>query len=145
MKGFTLVETILVLALLVIISSFSIPFVQSFNASSNLYTYADQLEKFVRKAQDQAASGLNGSAWGIYFNDAMHEAVLYQGESYILRDADYDLRLAYPTGYTITTDFGTDLNFSVYAGTPDAAGVVSIVDSNSQTRNFSINELGLIK
>ncbi|MDD2807537.1 MAG: type II secretion system protein [Patescibacteria group bacterium] len=145
MKGFTLVETILVLAMLVIISGLSIPFIQSFNASSDLYTYSDQIEKFVRKAHDQARSGLNGSAWGVYFNSSAHQIILYRGDRYVTRDSDYDLALNYPAPYSVSTDFGTDLNFKAYAGTPDNVGIITVLGPTAAAKNFTVDDLGLIK
>ena len=40
-KGFTLVEMILVVALIGIVAGLSVPFIQSFGVSSNLYTHSD--------------------------------------------------------------------------------------------------------
>ena len=67
--GFTIVEILIILGVLAIVATLSLPFIQSFQVSSDLTTYSEQLTQTLRRAQQKAMAGQNNSAWGVYFNN----------------------------------------------------------------------------
>ena len=145
MRGFTLIELIIVLGILVVVSALSIPFIQTFQVSSDLYTHTNTLVKTLRRAQHQAVTGLNDSSWGVYFANGNKKFVLFKGEDYITRDQSYDQETDYPEIFNITTDFGSEIYFSLYSGQPSTVGLVTITSPNNKSKTISIANSGLIQ
>lgn len=88
MKGFTLIEVILVVGLTIAIAAVALPSPARFVFSQQAAVVADELAGSFRKAQGYAMAGKGGSAWGVAVRDG--RIVLFQGSSYDSRDASYD-------------------------------------------------------
>ncbi|MDX9892841.1 MAG: prepilin-type N-terminal cleavage/methylation domain-containing protein [Patescibacteria group bacterium] len=144
-KGFTLVELLIVFAILGIVAVFSIPFIQSFQVSSDLYTQADTLTKTLRRARQQAIIGQNQAAWGVYFDNGNKEFILYQGTDFISRDSSFDTVFEYPPTFELSTDFGQEVNFRVFSGDASVSGTVILTSTNNQSSRININDSGLIE
>ena len=145
MRGFTLIELILIMAILGIVSVFSVPFLQSFQVSQDTITYSDTVIQFLRRAQQQAIAGQNSLGWGVFFDNSNRNIVLFQGDSYVTRDADYDIAVSYPAAFILSTDFSDEVVFSLYSGLPSVTGTVTFISQNGDTKRVSINSLGLIE
>lgn len=65
MRGLTLIEIILVVAIIAVIGTMSAPFISRFYLQSNLDTSSQMLVSSIRKAQGYSMDGKGGSAWGI--------------------------------------------------------------------------------
>ena len=145
MRGFTLIELIIVLGVLVIIAGLTIPFFQSFQISSNLNTYSQTLANLIYQARSQAITGQNNSSWGVFFDNEANKAILFQGANYDSRQADSEHDLNYPEFFNVATDFGKEIVFVEFSGRPSANGTITISDSNNQSKIISINSLGLVQ
>ena len=143
-KGFTLVEMILVVALIGIVAGLSVPFLQSFGVSSNLYTHSDTILKTLRKARQQSIVGQNLASWGVYFDTSVNDLIFYQGDSYASRDTSFDLVVDFSEATSFTTDFSDDINFSIFSGLPSVSGVI-IMASTYGSEIISISSEGLIQ
>lgn len=69
MKGFTLMEMILVIAVLAIIFGFSTPFLTNFINRQNLDSVAEELISVLRIAQNKAIMAEKDSFWGVDFSE----------------------------------------------------------------------------
>ncbi|MFA5022374.1 MAG: type II secretion system protein [Patescibacteria group bacterium] len=145
MKGFTLIELIIVMGMLVIVATLSVPFFQSFQVSSDLYTHANTITKTLQRAQQQAITGQNNDAWGVYFDIAAKKIILFKGNNYASRQTDFDEIISYPQTFSVTTDFGNEIYFSLYSGQTAKTGTVNITSQNNQTRTIKIESNGLIQ
>lgn len=145
MRGFTLIELLIVMAILAVAAALSVPFIQTFQVSSDLYTNLDTINQTLRRAQYQAMTGQNSAAWGVYFNTAGKNIVLFQGDSYAARDQSYDQATEYADIFSITTDFSDEIYFSLYSGQPSASGTVTIASPNNDSKDITINNFGLIQ
>ncbi len=145
MRGFTLIELIIVLVVLAIVSVLAIPFIQSFQVSSDLYTYTDTVTQTLRRAQQQALVGQNSSAWGVYFDTGNRQFILFKGENFSARDQDYDQKFDYPQIFSLNTNFGDEIYFSLYSGQPSVSGSVTINDANNNTKTILIDDYGKIQ
>ncbi len=143
--GFTMIELLVVMGMLTIIAGMSMPFFQSFQASTDATTYATTFQHMARRAQQQAFARLESSSWGIFFDDAHKKYVLFKGSSYAGRDTSYDDERTYPPAFTMTTSFGNELIFSAGTGATSASGTVQIVDPNGVTRTVTIGTNGLVQ
>ena len=144
MRGFTLVELLIVIAILVIASGLALPFIQSFQATADLATHADTLTSTLRRARWQAVTGQNAASWGVYFDSGNNRFVLFQGTSYAGRDQSFDQEFTYPVVFTLTTDFGNEIGFSRYAGDASASGTVLFSDGVNQA-SVSIDPYGRVQ
>ena len=64
-KGLTLIELLLVIAIVAILAAASSPFVSRFVLQINLDTTVDKIVGSMRKAQTYAMSGKEGVPWGV--------------------------------------------------------------------------------
>ena len=69
-RGFTLLEVILVIAILAIISTISFSYLGGFKTSSELDETAGQIVGKLREAQSKAMTGEDGKKWGVHFDNA---------------------------------------------------------------------------
>lgn len=144
MRGFTLIELILVVALMALIGGMSAPFFQSFQVSSDLYTYTDTITRTLRRAQVQSIAGQNANSWGVYFDTAANTITLFYGNSYAIRDQSYDEVTKVPNSFDFTTTFSDEIFFTIYSGSPSSVGSVTLTDQNGGSETVTINTLGLI-
>jgi len=144
-RGFTLVELLIVLAIIAVVGALAIPFIQTFQVSSDLYTYADTITKTLRRAQRQAVTGQNEASWGVYFDNGNKTFILFKGDDYASRDQNYDQQNDYPPVFSISDDFGSEVYFSVYSGSPSAVGTVTMTSGNNESKTISIDDYGKIE
>ncbi|MBU1164648.1 prepilin-type N-terminal cleavage/methylation domain-containing protein [Patescibacteria group bacterium] len=145
MRGFTLIELIIVVAIIMLLGALSVPFFQSFQVSSGLYTFTDEVSRIVRYAQVSAINGQNNDDWGVYFNESNKEYTIYKGSNYALRDTNFDLVFEYREIFSISTDFVNDeIIFSQYQGLPQSSGTITITSVNNNTYQIDISNIGLI-
>lgn len=145
MKGFTLIELIVVIGIFTIVSALSVPFIQSFQTSSNLHTHANTIVRTLRRAQQQAIAGRDDSSWGVYFDSSNNQFLMFLGDDYATRDEDYDQETEYSNIFIIDTDFGNEIYFSIYSGQPSEAGTITISSPNNQSKVISIGSLGMVQ
>ena len=144
-NGFTLVELILVVAMMAVVGAMTAPFLQTFQTRSDLVTTADSITHQLRRAQQNAAAGQNGNGWGVFFNPGNKTMTLYYGTSYASRDQSFDQIDSLPTAFTFSTDFSDDIYFNVFSGQASASGTVTITDQNNQTKKIVITGASIIK
>jgi len=145
MRGFTLIELLIVIGIFVIVGALSAPFLQSFQVSSDLYTHAYTINKTLRRAQQQAIIGKNGSSWGVYFDNGAKKFVLFKGQDYLTRDQSFDQEIEYPQSFSVSTDFGDEVYFFLYSGQPSITGTTTITSLNNDSQDISISNSALIQ
>lgn len=142
--GFTLIELILVIAMLAIIGGMSVPFFQSFQVTSDLATYSDTVARTLRRAQAQARAGQNTNSWGVFFDTASNDITLFYGDDYATRDITFDQTESFASSFTLSTDFSDEIYFTIFSGDPSTTGSVTLTSQNNDTKTISINSLGVI-
>lgn len=146
MKGFTLIELLVVFGILVVVAVFSVPFIQTFQVTSDIYTHSDSIVKTLRKAQQQAIAGQNSSDWGVYFDSLNNKFILFKGDDYATRDAEFDQETEYAQSFNISTNFGDEVYFSLYSGESSTVGTTTVTSFNvSEVKNIVIKSSGVIQ
>jgi len=140
MKGFTLLELLLVIGAAILIAAFTIPVGVRFFQNQILDETTSSILGALRRAQNQAISQKNDSVFGVKFLSGSY--VLFQGNSYGSRIQSEDESFSLPGG--ITTAGIEEVVFAKLTGIPNTTGTLTIISGNdSQTLN--INAQGSIE
>jgi len=147
-KGFTLVELLIVISIIVILAATSVPIYGNIQISSQLNENSSQIIQTLRTAKERSIAGFNNQNHGVKFEPGKH--ILYQGESYSLRNPDYDREIYLNDDLSFYFDLNglgelNDINFSLSKGIPNKIGTIELSHSTKGPRNIIINEMGIVK
>ena len=147
MRGFTLIELLLVVAIIAVVGGLSVPFIQSFQESSDFTTLLSTINSTLRRGQQQASAGLHGNDWGVAFEDSIQRYTLFLGNDFDTRDQSFDQVATYPPHFTINTTFSNDVvYFNQITGLPSASGTVTFISQQiSEQADVMINSLGKVE
>jgi len=140
MRGFTLLELLLVITAAVLVAAFTIPTGIRFFQIQLLDEATSDILGVVRRAQSQAVFQKNDSVFGVRFLPSSY--VLFQGSSYALRVQSEDETFSLGGGITAT---GVDeVVFGKLTGLPNATSTITIT-SGSDMQTLDINSQGKIE
>ncbi len=134
LTGFTLVEILVVTAVMAILTAVSAPFYSRFvlqNASSNT---SNQLVGMLREAEIYSISGKDASSWGVSFNS---------GTISLFRVSDSVVFARYVTNPHLQISGPGQIIFSRPAGLPNATGTFVITGGNN-TATIELNAQGIV-
>lgn len=149
--GFTLVEVVVVVALITLMAAFVYPISATVQAEHELETVASAIVQTLREAQAKAMTGDRSSRWGVYFDDDPagnnDRFVLFLGTTYAARDANFDqvTDLSDELSFrSITLSGGSSVVFSQLRGTTANAGSVQLSAVNGGSRTIRVNAAGVV-
>ena len=140
-KCFTLIEILLVLGILAILISLTLPLSLSFYKSQQLDSHTQDLIQVLRMAQLKAMTAEADSSFGIYFDEDQKKYTLFRGDFFDPEAPDneeFDL----PQIISINASF-SEIIFSKLEGKPNVFGNI-VLDSNGESQIININKLGRI-
>lgn len=140
MKGFTVIELILVIALVGILTGVASPFLSSFILRDNWHVATDRVLSQMHKAQSYAMEGKSISGndtWGVCITGNIYRMFNGSCASPNVKD-DYDI----PNGVTIGGL--TTITFGNLRGEPSAPGTVTITTSLGSS-SITLNAVGMIE
>lgn len=137
-NGYTLLEVLLVIALIAIVAGFSAPLFRGFALSNQVDSAKSTFMSAIRSAKINAENGALDSDWGVYFEG--NRAILYVGDSYQTRNINYDLIYSSPE---IQISGESEINFQKISGLPNSTFSISI-NGSSGSRVISVNEKGIV-
>jgi len=145
--GFTLVELLVVVALIAILSVISVKSFSENSRAKQLEVEVDTALSFIKEAQSKAVNSLNGSEFGIRF--ASTTLTEFEGTSFNQNDIVQVLELSGGVSIQSITlgGGGTDIYFSQLTGRPSKTGVVVFQQQGraSSTKTMTISSTGLIE
>ena len=148
-EGITILELVIVLAILGLLVASAGPIYTRLQTSSQVSTAVSTVMLTLRKAQIRAESRVNNSQHGVHVTTnivGQDSITLYQGASYATRDVAYDEVTTYPEVLNLTTTLtGNDINFSRSKGVPDNTGSITITHIYTGSVTISINALGRVE
>ncbi len=118
--GFTLVELLIVLALLGLFLALTIPFGTEFYREHVLQEQTAMLANNLKTVQSYAQSGKNDSSWGVRFEPGDQGCtncyVLFQGDTYSERDEAHDK--VYNLASGVVAEGVVEITFEKRSGKP---------------------------
>lgn len=144
-KGFTLIEFMIVAALIIMFSGLTLPVGFNFYQESTLRDQAKNLENSLRKAQAVAMAGRGDSNAGVKIIQEEQQYIVFEGESYEKRREGLDIIIPFPL---VLSASGTDeIVFQKSTGLPtfpeEERSIIIIFGASSQ--EITINSQGKIE
>ncbi|MCA9364673.1 MAG: type II secretion system protein [Candidatus Moranbacteria bacterium] len=139
-RGFTLLEVLLVIAMIVAVSFVGAPLFQSFQVRNDLALSASAASSMLRRAQVLSYSGANDESWGVSFQSG--SIVLFQGSSYATRDASFDD--VYDLSETIVPSGVSEIVFDRLSGRPQSTGTIILTIPSGENVSLSVNGWGAV-
>jgi len=140
-NGFSLIELLLSISLILVITSLSTGFYARFLTQNSLANTVDSIVQDLRKAQFYAMVSRKGSTSGWGVNYSANTLTLYQGASYLTRNASLDEKIT--VNPNISVAGLTDVNFARLTGIPSLAPTIT-VSGTGQTKVISVNTQGVV-
>lgn len=140
MRGFTLVEVIVVLSIIMIILGFSFPFAQGLKENNSLRSAEMAVKDALVRAQILSQSVSGDSSWGVKLDDT--QVVIFKGASYSVRDGNFDEVFSLPSQNLLSGI--SEMVFDRLSGKPSEAGEI-IISNNNKQRIINVNEKGFIE
>lgn len=140
MRGFTLIEVFIILAILVVVFLASSPLYNYFLSFSIHDSVRQEIMQNIKLAQSKAQSGEGGSDFGVKFETSQY--TLYEGPSFTGRQPTQDMVFSLPAHFEVLDS--PEVNFASKSGLPKAGAVIniiSILDGRSETITVDANGL----
>lgn len=141
--GYTLVEMVIVIVLLLAIGAVSIGAFVQFYQTSLVDDTSRTLKDMLRRARAQAMAQRNNAAWGVRVVTTTDMVVLFEGNSYATRDVPEDESFELP-GDVIVSSTVYEVVFSRLYGTSTASTTWQITNGGVSDV-ILINSAGLIQ
>ena len=139
-SGFTIIELILVVAIMLTISIMAPVFYSRFLLQNAVANTVDQLTGSLRKAQIYAMMGKQGSEWSV--NYSSNTITLYKGISFASRDTSFDEKFSVNSNVALSGI--TDVSFARFSGLPIPSTSSITVSSGNNSKNITINSQGTV-
>lgn len=137
-SGISIIEIILVIAIVAIIGAATIPLGAQFLNRNSLKNKTNELVTSLNIAQINAMSGKDDSRWGVTVSG--NQIVMFQGDSYSTRNSTFDVTYTIPASVSITS---FEVVFSKVTGDPDSAQNIT-VSSSQGSKQVQVNQLGVV-
>lgn len=141
MRGFTLIELILVIAIISIIALLSAPFYSRFLLQNAVDNTVDQLVGSLRKAQIYSMTGKKGSSWSVNFSS--NTLTLYKGAPPFASRAEPGLDETFSVNPNVSIAGMTDMTYARSTGLPTGAATI-IISSGNNSETITVNSEGMV-
>lgn len=145
-RGFTLLEVIIVVIIIAIALGFSVIYYQTSQGRADVNSQASIFISYLRLARSNAQSGLNGAANSVRLQSSSY--TFFEGEIFNESDENNettDLPAAITIQNINLNGGGTDIIFEKSTGETDTYGTLDFVSSNAnKTITITISSIGTI-
>lgn len=148
MRGFTLIEFLIAMVLMIVLIGAAIPLYTGLQTSAQLNESADQLVQTMRLARSRAAERLNNAQHGVYLDIDPAEDdryILFQGNSYATRDPSFDRITTLDDALALSSALSngaSEIVFNRTQGVPSATGTITLTHVTYGSRSLSVNSIG---
>lgn len=148
MKGFTLIETLVAIAVLALLAVIAVSGLSSFQQSGELARTADMIAGTLRDARGRTLASKNNSEYGVHFDS--DKAVLFAGTAYTAGTPSNEA-VALPSRVEISIielgGGGNDVVFQRLSGEAMATGTITlrVKQELSKTKEVRIYQSGVVE
>jgi len=135
-SGLTIIELLLVIAIVSIIGLMSASFYSRFLNQNTVENTVNQLVGSFRKAQIYSMMGKQNNTWGVRYTESPKKITLYLSEN-----SGFDE--TFSVNNNITISGFTDISFARITGLPSAAPTITITGGNNN-KIITINSQGVV-
>jgi prepilin-type N-terminal cleavage/methylation domain-containing protein len=138
-KGYTLIELLLAISLVLIIAGFSIPVTNSYLRQNELNIAFRVIASSIRKANIYSTTGFHDSVWG--FRIGQGNITVFNGNTYATRNSQFDEISSIPSAVNIS-----GINESFFAKVTGVPAITGNITLNNPTGNrvITLNSRGFI-
>ena len=137
--GFTLVEIVVVVSIIVVVLAFAAGVGSDFYRNHMLISERDSLVSLLRNTRSKAMGNVNQSDWGLYIGAAAY--TVFEGSSYASRNQDFDE--IFPRSGSVSVSGPAEIVFTALEGASNASGTVGIASGKGEA-SISVNYEGRI-
>ncbi len=139
-QGFTIIEMLLVVAVMMIITVVAAPLYANLNNSNQLDAASSILVQDLYQAQTFSRNRSRDTSWGVAVNGQV--ITLFSGTSYATRDTASDITYIVPSAIQLS---GTNqIVYSKLYGLPTTTGSFGLT-ANGKTINVTVNNKGMVE
>ncbi|PJA89935.1 MAG: hypothetical protein CO137_01600 [Candidatus Magasanikbacteria bacterium CG_4_9_14_3_um_filter_32_9] len=136
--GFTLIEMLLVVALMGIILALTTPIYSLFQTKNDLDLATESIKTALYRAQTLSRNMIGDDTWGVYIQN--EDIILFKGTSYSLSNPNFDEITKMST--RVVTSGTTEIIFNKLTGEPQNIANIELSIDN-ETKTITINEKGV--
>jgi len=142
--GFTLLEIIIVIAIMVVISTISVRSYFNIREKQAIQKDADSVVATIEKAKSLSSNRKNDSSYGVKI--ASSTVTVFSGSTYANGNVilKYDLEESVKISTTSLSSHGTEISFDKITGTPSATGTITLSNA-SYSKIVTIYGTGIIE
>jgi len=137
--GYTLIEEVLVVAIIAVLAVFGIPIYDGLQNSNGLDVSVNTLVQDLYQAQILSRNEQNSTSYGVYVTNTT--ITFYAGTSYATRNTATANVFNMPV--TIIASGLSEVDFSKFYGLPSTTGTFTLTN-NSTARAVTINSIGMV-
>ena len=138
--GFTLVEVLLVVAILTIIVGVGTPVYETFVRRNNLDATNQTVVGMLRRASTYARAVSGDSAWSVELQST--GITLFKGAAFSTRDTNYDETTSLPA--SVTLGGLAEVQFTKFSGAPNTTGTITLSSTTNDTRTITVDGKGAV-
>jgi len=139
-RGFTLIEMLLSVAIIVVLAGLSLPVYFNAQSRNDTASTAETIADALRRAETYARANDSDTQWGVNFQSS--GVTLFSGTSYATRVTTNDEPLSIPANMTVS--YTGDILFAKFSGVPAATPTITLTSSTGDTANVTINAKGMV-
>ncbi len=146
--GFTLVELLVVVAIMAVIATVGFLGLANYRSGKNLDFTINEIAAALRATQERAITQENGKAWGIRFTNStsgVQSYTVFSGTVFAPSGVDKTYGLRRGTRFTDPVASSTkDLFFQAISGKPSAYFSITLKGDTTQIKNIIVATSGVI-
>ncbi len=140
-SGFTLLEILLVVAIIAVISGFSVPIYETLKNKNDLNLGVIISVNALRRASEIAAASDGDTSWGVKFTTS--SIILFKGGSYQTRDQNFDENSDLSSDIAVSET--SEVVFQKFSGAPLAETTTTLTSSNGEVTKIHVNQKGAVE
>ncbi|MDO8537150.1 MAG: prepilin-type N-terminal cleavage/methylation domain-containing protein [bacterium] len=139
--GFTLIEVMVVVAILVVVFGYTIGAGSNFYTNQALISERDSLVSLLRGARSKSLVNINQLSHGVLINTSTNQYIVFDGASYAARNQAYDI--VFPKSSAVAIAGPSEIVFSALEGASNTSDTI-VISSGVGVANIVINSEGRV-